>query len=207
MHKKILLLFFSFILVFNLTSCNERLALDKNLRNVIEYADGENGVEGIYYQNSLYHLDKWEIFRVTDNMYEAYKNDILLSWDGLRLGYMHTFYSYTENSPLFIYDTSLNRIFFHETYDYTSDTFVIDGIEAEIVFFDMVGDLSKHKDVTFQEDICITLYSKSHSRIKTKLYLECIDNQWYISFALPHSGVIGAASDTFVQLLTENGII
>ena len=96
---------------------------------------------------------------------------------------------------------------FHETYDYTADTFVIAGTNAEIVFSDIVSDLSKHENVNLQEDITIRLYSKNHPRIKMELDLECIEGQWYFRSALSGSSPTWTVLDSFVQILVDLAII
>ena len=209
MYKKILLLICSFILIFNLISCGvkERFELDENLHYAIEDARGETGVEGIYYQGEMYHIDRWNLFTVTNNSLNINEGDVQLSWNGPRFGYLKVFYSYTKDDPLFIYETAYDDVFFHETYDYLSDTFIIDGTDAEIVFSDIISDLSKHENVSLQEDICIQLYSKNHSRIRMEFNLECIENQWYFCSALSGSSPTWTVSDAFVQLLSDNGII
>lgn len=207
MGKKILYLICSFLLMFNLTSCGvkDRVELDENLHYAIEVLKGEAGVEGIYYQDEMYYIDSWNLFTVTNDSQNINEGDVLLSWNGPRFGYLKVFYSYTKESPLFIYDEY--DVFFHKTYDYTSDTFIIDGTDAEIVFSDIVGDLSKHTNVNLQQDICIQLHSKKHPRIRMEFDLVYIENQWYFRSALPGSSPAWTASDAFVQLLTDNGII
>ena len=209
MYKKILLLICSFILMFNLFSCGveERLELDKNLQYAIKDVKGEDGVDGIYYQDEMYHIDRWNLFTVTDDSCNINEGDVQLSWNGPRFGYLTMFYSYTKDAPLFIYETACDDVFFHETYDYTADTFIIADTNAEIVFSDIVSDLSKHENVNLQEDITIRLYSKNHPRIKMELDLECIEGQWYFRSALSGSSPTWAVSDSFVQILLDYGII
>lgn len=209
MHKKILLLICSFILMFSFISCGvqERFELDKNLHYAIEDARGEAGVEGIYYQDEMYHIDSWNLFTVTNDSWNINEGDVQLSWNGPRFGYLKVFYSYTKDAPVFIYETAYDDVFFHETYNYLSDTFIIDGTDAEIVFSDIVSDLSKHANVSLQEGVCIQLYSKNHPRIRMELELECIENQWYFCSALSGSSLTWTASDAFVQILVDHGII
>lgn len=209
MFKKILLLICSLILMFNLSSCGvkESLELDKDLQYAIKDVKGEDGLEGICYQDETYYIDRWNLFSVTNDSWNINEGDVQLSWNGSRFGYMKVFYSYTTEMPLFIYETANDDVFFHETYDYTADTFVIAGTNAEIVFSDIVSDLSKHENVNLQEDITIRLYSKSHSRIKMELDLECIEGQWYVRSALSGSSPTWIASDSFVQILVDLEII
>ena len=218
MYKKILLLICTFILILSLTSCDieemlmsnggkEVLELDENLHNVIETVKGEDGLEGIYYEDELYYIDRWNLFAVTDDSWGADEGDVLLSWNGLRFGYKQMFYSYTKDTPLFIYETALDNVFFNKTYDFFSDTFVINGTDAEIVFSDMTNDFSKHTNGDLRETVCIQLYSKSHPRIRMELELEYIENQWYFSSFLQGPSPDWTVSDVFMQILSENGII
>ncbi len=209
MYKKILLLICSFILMLNLTSCGVKqvLELDENLHFFIEDARGEDGFEGIYYKDEMYYIDRWNLFAVKNDSWNINEGDFLLSWNGTRFGYKKMFYSYTKDTPLFIYETAFDDVFFNKTYDYLSDTFVINGTEAEIVFSDIVSDLSKHTNVNLQEAVCIQLYSKNHPRIRMELDLECINNQWYFCSSLSGSSPTWTASNAFVQLLSKNGII
>ncbi len=209
MYKKILLLICSLILILNFTSCglNDVLALDKSLQYVIEDVRGDDGLEGICYQDETYYIDRWNLFTVTNDTWNINEGDVQLSWNGSRFGYKTVFYSYTTEMPLFIYETAYDDVFFHETYDYTSDTFIIDGIDAEIVFSDIVNDLTKHENVSLQENICIRLYSKNHPRIRMELDLVCIEDQWYCRSALSGSSPTWIASDAFVQILVDHEIV
>ena len=195
--------------MFTLFSCGaeERLKLDKDLQYAIKDVKGEDGVAGIYYQDEMYHIDRWNLFTVTDDSCNINEGDVQLSWNGPRFGYLTMFYSYTKDAPLFIYETACDDVFFHETYDYTADTFIIADTNAEIVFSDIVSDLSKHENVNLQEDITIRLYSKNHPRIKMELDLECIEGQWYFRSALSGSSPTWTVSDSFVQILLDYGII
>ena len=155
----------------------------------------------------MYRIDRWNLFTVTDDNWNINEGDVQLSWNGPRFGYLTVFYSYTKDSPLFIYETSCEDVFFHEKYDYTADTFIIAGTNAEIVFSGIVSDLSKHENVNLHEDITIRLYSKNHPRIKMELDLECIEDQWYFRSALSGSSPTWTVSDSFVQILVDYGII
>ena len=209
MYQKTLLLICSFVLIFNLTSCgvNQVLELDENSHYVIEVVKREEGLEGIYYQDEIYYIDRWNLFTVTNDSCNINEGDVLLSWNGARFGYKKVFYSYTKDTPLFVYETAFDDVFFNERYDCLSDTFLIVGTDAEIVFSDIVSDFSKYTNVDLQEDVCVQLYSKKHPRIRVELNLECIENQWFCCSALSGSSPTWTVSDVFVQLLSENGTI
>ena len=151
--------------------------------------------------------------RRRDDGYDIYEGDVLVSWNGARFGYSAMFYSYTKDAPLFIYEAAWDYLFFHETYDYTQDTFVIDGTDTEIAFSDIVSDLSKHINWAFlEEDACVQLHSKEHPRIRMELDLKCSGDHWYIRTSTlrerrSRPSTAWAVSDAFVQLLADNGII
>ena len=209
MFKKIVLWVCSFMLALSLVSCgiNQVLELDKNSQYLIEEVREEEALEGIYYQDQMYYIDRWNLFAVIDDSYNINEGDELLSWNGTRFGYKKVFYSYTKDDPLFIYETAYDDVFFKESYDYTFDTFIIVGTDSEILFSDIISDLSTQTDVNFQEDIEVQLYSKTNSRIGMKFYLGCIENQWYIRSAQSGSSSAWAVSDVFLQLLSENDMI
>ena len=207
--KKVLLLVCSFILVFNLISCGvkERFELDKNLHYAIEDAPDEAGIEGIYYQNNFYYIDSYKLFTVTNDNWNVNEEDVQISWNGSRFGYLKMFYSYTNETPLFIYETAYDDVFFHERYDYTADTFIIAGTNAEIIFSDIVSDLSKQANLNLQGDVCIQLYSKNNPRIRMALDLEYIKGQWYFRSALSEISPTWTVSDSFMQILVDFAII
>ena len=207
--KKILLLICSLLLTFNLSSCGlkECLELDQDLQYAVEDVKEEDGVDGIRYQDETYYVDKWNLFTVTEDSWNINEGDVQLSWNGSRFGYKTVFYSYTKDAPLFIYETACDDVFFHESYDYTSDTFIIAGTDAEILFSDIVSDLSKNENMSLQEDVTIRLYSKNHPRIRMELDLECMEGQWYCRSGLSGSSPAWTVSDSFVQVLTDLEII
>ena len=208
---KISLIFVLILSLFLLSSCglDYRYSLDKSLHNKIECVWDDENPSHIVYCGEKYvfvgttNFFNVDTYRVADNYYLSYE-DTPLSWNGYRyFGYIDEYYSDTSENPIFIYNERLGYVYFHENYDYLSDTFVVEGISSEIVWNDIF--LDKQEYVDFEKSIEITLYSKQYSRIKTHLKLSCIENQWYAS--LPDSKEIWTISDEFVEILDENGII
>ena len=195
-----------------LTSCglDYRYSLDENLHNQIECVMIENEPSYITYRGDNYifagttnffHVDTYE---VDTNYYKSYEDDILLSWNGNRyVGYIDEYYSYTSECPKFIYNERLGWVYLHEDYDYAEDIFAIENTSIEIIWEDIFD--SEHSEINFTDPVTVVLYAKQLPRIKTTLEIECIEHQWYLS--LPDTQTVWRASDAFIKLLSENGII
>jgi hypothetical protein len=94
-------------------------------------------------------------------------------------------------------------MYLRQDYEYFTDTFVIDGTNAEIVWQDIF--CGEKNDVQFSNPISVTLYSKQYPRIKTSLVLSFVDEKWYIRYS--DSQEIWIPSDEFLKILSDNGII
>ena len=129
--------------------------------------------------------------------------DIFLGWNGSWWGFQNQYYSDKADNPLFIYETRIDCLYFHEDYDYTKDVFVIENTADEIVWEDIF--VFEQDGIDFVDPIKVDLYSKQCSRIKTGLMVACVDNKWYVCFA--EQNLVRRASDEFVKILSENGII
>ena len=107
-------------------------------------------------------------------------------------------------SPVFIYtiggDTNL---YLRQDYEYFTDTFVVEGTDAEIVWQDIF--CGKNNSLDFFNQITVNLYSKQYPRIKTSLELAFVDEQWYVRYS--NSQEIFIPSDEFLKILSDNGII
>ena len=210
MYKmRILSIVFLLALSFVFSSCGvkERITLNEDLHNVIEYVYKEDNIDGICYQDSIYYIDKFNIIKVTNDDWYINDGDVMLSWNGPRMGYLDVFYSYTDDSPIFIYETSQDNVFIHEKYDYMSDIFSIDGTNIEVLFSNIFKDFSKpfSKPFDFNDNISIKLHSKNHTRVATTLEADFEQGVWYISFF--GTETVWECSDSFVEMLSENELI
>lgn len=200
-------------LLLLLTSCglDYRYSLDKSVHNNIEYVWAKDkNLSYIIYNDDRYmyigstgffHVDTYE---VADKHYELFEDDILLSWNGYRyIWYIDEYYSYTLEDPIFIYNERLGDVYFHEDYNYLMDTFVIKDTTSEIVWENMFYSEQPYFD--FANPICVIIYSKQCPRINTYLKLVCVENQWYLS--LSDHKTVWLASDEFIKILLENGIV
>ncbi len=212
MVKKGLVWISTLFIFLSITSCglDYSYSLDEDLHNQIERVWNEDEFPHIMYQGDTYvYVGSTNLFRVDryiakDNSCRSYKDDILLSWNGYRyFWYTDMYYSYTSEQPLFIYNGRMNEVFFREDYDYLTDTFVIRGTDAEIVWKDMFGD--EYTGFTYGNPIEVVVYPKQCPRIKTHFELTREKDQWCIY--LPDSGKVWLASDEFIEILSSNGLI
>lgn len=207
MVKKGLILLLLTTVLIMLTSCglNYRYSLDENLHNQIECVWEEGELSYIVYQGEKYQfVGTTNFFSVDlDNSNKSY-DDVMLSWNGYRyIWYIDEYYSYTAEAPLFIYNERLSWVYFREDYDYLTDLFVVENTNEEITYQGILG--SKQNSFDFVEPIKILLKSKQCPRIKTYVKLVHVNNEWYISF--PESEEVWIASDEFMKILCENGLI
>ena len=194
------LLFILVVSVFlSLTSCglDYRYSLDESLHNQIEVVkEDDNLAHHLIYQGDKY-------VSVGD-YYQSHKDDVMLSWNGYRyIWYIDEYYSYTSEKPLFIYNKSTRCVYFREDYDYTTDTFVIENTESEIVWKDMLH--SQQSNFDFEDPIEIEIYSKQCPRIRTYVHLVCDETNWYLS--VPGYGEVWIASEEFIKILSQNGLL
>ncbi len=222
MRKNIFALSFIISLTLLLTSCslnqltlglsdrmfNDELSDDKH--NLIETIYGEdNWYESILYSGTKYYIDEHEIFSVTDIWRANDEGDVLLSWNGLRFGYIDCYYSYADDAPMFIYETRLGYTYFREDYDFNADVFVIEGTAIELPLSEIVS----LEDETFDDPTPspakttkITLVSKTHSRIEIIVSLYKSGESWYSCVGnWPYYPM--KLSEDIVQKLTDNNII
>ncbi|MBQ8440011.1 MAG: hypothetical protein IJX19_05075 [Clostridia bacterium] len=213
MLKKGLLFILTVFVFLSLTSCglDYRYSLDESLHNQIEVVkEDDNLAHHLIYQGekymfvgdtNLFHVDT---YKTGTGYYLSYKDDVMLSWNGYRyIWYIDEYYSYTSENPLFIYNERLGWVYFHEDYDYTTDTFVIANTESEIVWKDMFH--SQQSSFDFVDTIKVEIYSKQCPRIKTYVRLVRDEKHWYLS--LSGSQDVWIASEEFIQILSQNGLL
>ena len=160
----------------------------------------ENNGELLYQGDKYYETS---IFTATEYYGIKIENDIEL---GLYYSFPFStrFYSDISENPVFIYtiggDTSM---YLKQDYDYSTDVFVVEKNGAEIVWKDIF--ICEKKDLSSSELIRVHLHSKQYPRIRTYFDLTYVENQWYIF--LPNSKNAWIASDGFIDILFENGIL
>ena len=205
LFKKFSLLMYLLILILILSSCgvNERTKLDNNLRNIImDYSSDENNPHIIYKNEKYVKNDCFYIYSLKD--FEN-SEDILLSWHGKRWGYINTYYSYTADSPLFIYESRLVDLYLSQNYDYMSDIFVVENTQIEMVFSNIFEDFTNYINMSFDNFETIKLYSKKCNRLQTDLKISFLNGDYYCSFF--SSNKAWKCSEYFVEQIIQNELI
>lgn len=202
MAKKRCIIILIMLVLLTFTSCGlgYRNSLPKDLHNQVQLILGEvnNKPEYIVYQNNKYKFVEKSSFIKIDKD----KEDVIVSWNGYRYaGYVDLYYSNTINNPLFIYHKTW--LFLREDYNCIKDTFLVDGTNAKIVLEDVFK--SKSNSFDFVNPVEVVLHSKQCPRAKIYLNLVCVKKQWYLSSL--YSQDVWTASDEFIEILSQNGII
>lgn len=199
MLKSVQVLSLCLLLILCFSSCvSDNESLDPEYKNKVDFVSLESGTHYIKYSGYIYSPLSEKIIYV-----KKLENDVFLGWNGFWWGYKNQYYSSTKDNPVFIYETRTNCLYFHETYNYSTDTFVVENTSAEIVWADIF--YSQYDSFDFFEPINVTLYSKQCNRIQAQLEIICVENQWYLS--LPASQNVWIPSDEFVKILLKNGIV
>lgn len=198
--KVIVALFITIGVLLVFVSCGlfDRELLPSEYKDKVDFVSLGNGTHHIEYSGEVFLPFSADFLFV-----EQSDEDIFLGWNGSWWGFQNQYYSDKADNPLFIYETRIDCLYFHEDYDYTKDTFVIENTAAEIVWEDIF--VFEYDEVDFVDPINVDLYSKQCSRIKASLKLSCIDNKWYV--CLSGQNFVRSASDEFVKIISENGII
>lgn len=179
------------ILLLSLSSC----AHYKNV-TFIEGGDGR-----ISYKDSEYY--EAHIFSATEYYGEVNENDVELG-EYYSFPFSTRFYSDESESPIYIYSIGGKTSFYLiESYDYTTDIFNIENTDDSIVWNDIFA--SKQSDTELSSQIRLRLYSEKYPKIQTTIDVQLIENQWYL--CVRNSDEVWTASDEFVAILSENGII
>lgn len=202
MAKKGCIIILIILVLVTFTSCGleYRYSLDESINNQVQliFEETNSKPEYVVYQGNKYKFVEKPSFIKVD----VENEDVLVSWNGNRyVGYVDLYYSDTLDNPLFIYYKTW--LFLREDYNFIKDTFLIDGINAKIVLEDVFK--SKSKSFDFVNPVEVVLYSEQCPRVKIYLNLVCIEKQWYLSFQ--YSQDVWTASDEFIEMLSENGII
>ena len=147
-------------------------------------ADDDGNGYHVEYNGQRYNLDALDLFDVGETTFDVPEGDVLVGWDTLPFGlwYLDEYYSDTAEDPVFIYMPRLREVYLRSDYDYTTDTFVLNGTEHAFVFSDtltLTGEISYDSVGHYEGEIPVTLYSKAHPRLRISLHLFCVDGVWY----------------------------
>ena len=198
MKKRMLVI--SFVLVFLLcTSCYDVKNINDIYENRVDFISGEEGHHYIEYLNSIY-----AYYTERTLIVEKCDDDVFLGWNGMWAGYKNKYYSYTDDNPIFIYETRTNSLYFRSDYDFFADTFVVNQTCEKIVYSEAVSYISTVITEKNNFDyVDISLCSETYPRLKIELDVFLHNGMWY--------GLNGdnlyVLSEKFVELLQCNKII
>lgn len=207
--KKIHLIILIIVVALSLVSCDSNnygfySDEEKDLYKKVTLLEDENGNQSLVYNEISYYRDNFGFFSVLENSHYINEGDIMLGWTGSPLGVFYTqeYYSYTQDLPMYIYTLRGWEVYFCETYDYRSDTFVIEGTNSKIVFSDAIKE--KTEQISHDSKIKVILHSETNPRVASELYLHFENEIWYVS---TQNNYYFEITDEFKQLLIENKII
>ena len=204
---KKLLLVLIIVVALLLSSCDRNYTdNDKALHNKVTFIYDENDDKTLIYNGISYYFDKYALFIVWEedwweNQGEI-KDDIMIAWTGPHLTSTVEYYSYTQDSPLFIY-SSIGEVYYCETYDYKFDTFVVEGTNAKFVLSDAIR-VDETFGSLYSSNTSVILRSETYPRVFSDLDIVSIEGTWY---AKTRGCYCFEITDEFKQLLIENKII
>lgn len=160
------------------------------------------------YQGANYYLVNPGIFDV--NLDEENESPLVkLGWHfNLPYTWQIRYYSYVVDEPNYIFtnDLGASEVWVKQDYDYMSDTFVIEGTSAAIVFSQAFTDHKLQEKHTNDKKIAeFYWHSQTCPRIGTMVWIYLIDNTYYIE--IPNYHNVYEVSSEFLALLMINEIV
>lgn len=204
MVRKGFIIILIILVLLAFTSCGGleyRYSLSENLHNKIKLFYEDDRLCLLYQEEKYICVGDTNLFDV-DYPYDT--DDILLSWNGHRyIWYIDEFYSNTTNNPVFIYNSRLHDVFFHEDYNYFKDVFIVEHTDIEITYEEIFK--IEKSGIEYINGNVVVLESKQFPRIKIKLNLVSLEGILHVS--LLGSDTAWQCSDAFSDALKENGLI
>ena len=203
MARKGCIIILIIIVLLTFTSCGleYRNSLPEDLHNQVKLFYEDDQLCLLYQEERYICVGNTHLFDVD---YPHDTNDVLLSWNGQRYtGYIDEYYSNTMDNPVFIYNSRVHDVFFHEDYTYLKDVFIIEHTDIEIIYEDIFKIEKSEIKLTNGDEV--VLESKQFPRIKIKLNLVSFQGVVYV--LLPGSDTVWQCSDAFVDAIKKNNLI
>lgn len=172
-----------------------------DIYDLIDWYQDETGVYLIYqeqyYQRTMDDL-YMDCFLDTSN-----EDDVLISWsDGL---YFYEYYADRKEAPTYIYTPWDSWVYVRKDYEYTQDTFTVEGTEIEFVMSEALIPTTVAVSPKYSDTIEVAVYSKQCPKLSISLILFCREGVWY--GAGDDHGTCYVLTDAFVALLGQHGVI
>ncbi len=186
------------ILALSLTSCDKLTKSQSRLdeEKHITFEHTENG--NIIYQGNEYYLSQMSFLWTVSNSDYKY-----LGWSGSEYLSNSTVYGDSEDKPLFLYFAETRSIYLRNDYDYTSDTFIIEGTDDTVVFSEALTDVDAGLDLPHPNKEVI-ISSVKYPILKAQLYVYGAGNDWYAKTRTLETFKL---SDKFIGILEENALL
>ncbi len=199
MYRNNFLMMIIVVLCFSMTSCSF-FEIDCDKYGTVDYVVEDETTAYVYQNNKYYANYMFDVTRVEGIRDEE---DVEIGCDAFS-----TFYSYTEDHPIYMYCSSKGLIvLFREDYDYRSDHFIIEGTDSIFLFSEAIANQpSVQYDgfKTYPTKTSVRIYSETYPKIRANILIFLEDGKWYALFDGIDAYLL---SDEFVDMLIENEII
>lgn len=210
MKKRLIGLLILGMLTILLSSCSlvdavifrqEMMEQHGEIYDLIAWCKDETG-EYLIYQEQYYRRTEDDLY--LDCFRSATKeDDVLISWsDGL---YFYEYYADRAENPTYICTPRDGRVFVRKDYEYTEDTFSVEGTEMGFVMSEALTPTTAAVSSLYSDAVQINIYSKQCPKLSIPLRLVRKGGVWY---AIGEDKITYyVLTDAFVALLEQHGVI
>lgn len=214
MHKRFAILVLLLVGCICLSSCSDfmqqsglkqYLSADPSLQGTVQHLSyGEtDGFYTVSYGGCIYRGVPNSIFCYDDG--KVPKDELVMIGWLSRFLYRTYYYSYTTQAPVYLIDTFTDVTYLREDFDYMSEVFILDKTNEEVTLSMVIGEpLNRNLPNSQKERITIVLHAKEYPLLRARLTLARYDGKYVLLSAEKEMYTI---SDTFVEILKENGMI
>ena len=220
MNKRIVAIALLLIITISLSACGFIPDIENNFNDYIEekvgvhpdnyrkvdYAyDEERETYYLIYQNERYYSN--ENYNMFDIDYSE-ENFVDLGWHfNLPFTVYAQYFSYSDESPDYIFPMRRDLVYFKEGVDYTNEVLVVDGTEIEFKYSEIWTSKTTQNVGGHNTSDSIILRFKNYPAISFKAKLVDSYGVWYIYIFNMDFNFAYRVSDDFHDALIENGIV
>ena len=210
MLKRILPLFLALVLMLQSCSLIRSIyGFTPELEGKLDYVYTEDD-KGRLIENGAIYMDTL-YYKHHEKLIQVDKEDpsILITWNPAG-AYTWAYYSYQEETPLYIYGNMANELFFRNDYDFFTDTYILEGTDAEILLCNEMKELYERPQEilnAFLPYVEMKLRSKTHPALYLQFQLMYYMDRWYMEIYTPLHWDYYALSEEFIEILAENNLL
>ena len=210
MYKRVITILLLLIVTIPLSSCKHLMAqsggynIDK-YRAVDYHYDEELDAYYLEYQNVNYFTsDELYMFNINGSIEDFFD----LGWYyNFPFTFAMQWYSYTTESPDYMFSYKKDTVYFKETIDYKKEIFLVEDTQSEIEFSELFTTNTIKVDGQKFERKTIYLHSKKYDALSIKVELLCKDGNFYFYSNDMDTFNAYQITENFYNLLIEIGII